>query len=56
MEICELDKTELYKIKDLWQELNAHHQKQSIYFKDHYATYTFEKRIKKLGKNYINMK
>lgn len=50
MEIHKIDQTELYKIKNLWQELNAHHQKQSVYFKDHYATYTFEKRIKKLEK------
>lgn len=51
MKIHEFDKTKLYKIKALWQELNAHHQKQSTYFKDHYANYTFEKRIEKFEIN-----
>lgn len=31
-------------IKDLWQKLNEIHLNDSKYFKDHFATFTFEKR------------
>ncbi len=35
---------ELHRIKPLWEKLNSIHLKDSIYFKDHYTSFTFEKR------------
>jgi len=40
-----LPRTELWRIKPLWQKLNEIHLRDSIYFKGHYSTFTFEKRI-----------
>lgn len=34
----------LGEIKLLWEDLNDNHLKDSIYFKEHYTTYSFEKR------------
>jgi ribosomal protein S18 acetylase RimI-like enzyme len=45
MNIFTLNKDELYRIKDLWQELNQHHHNVSTYFKKHFAGFTFEQRI-----------
>lgn len=36
---------ELLRIKPLWEKLNEIHLQDSIYFKDHYSSFTFEKRI-----------
>ena len=41
---------DLYLIKELWEELNQLHMKDSKFFKEHYATYTFEKRCAKFRK------
>lgn len=38
---------ELDLIKSLWEKLNQLHMQDSIYFKEHYKTNTFEKRCKK---------
>lgn len=35
---------ELHRIKPLWEKLNRVHLHDSVYFKDHYASFTFEKR------------
>ncbi|AKL95822.1 hypothetical protein CACET_c23760 [Clostridium aceticum] len=32
---------ELYLIKELWEKLNRLHMKDSKFFKEHYATFTF---------------
>ena len=40
-----LPRTELFRIKPLWEKLNAIHLQDSVYFKDHYSNFTFEKRI-----------
>ena len=40
-----LPRTELARIKPLWQKLNEIHLHDSIHFKDHYSSFTFEKRI-----------
>ncbi len=39
-----LPKRQLDEIKLLWSELNRVHFHDSVYFKDHYATFTFEER------------
>lgn len=38
-------KQQLNEIKLLWSELNQVHLHDSVYFKDYYTTFTFEKRI-----------
>jgi ribosomal protein S18 acetylase RimI-like enzyme len=50
MKIIELDRNNINDIKFLWAELNLHHYKSSAYFKDHFKTFTFEKRIQDLIK------
>jgi diamine N-acetyltransferase len=42
-----ISKEELMIIKPLWEKLNDAHYRDSVYFKDHYASFTFEKRIAK---------
>ena len=42
--IQELPKKEIATIKHLWEKLNQMHYQDSIYFKDHFQTFTFEKR------------
>jgi len=42
--IQELPKKEIAAIKHLWEKLNQMHYHDSIYFKDHFQTFTFEKR------------
>jgi ribosomal protein S18 acetylase RimI-like enzyme len=44
--ITDITKSELMQIKSLWEKLNKIHLDESIYFKDHYQTFTFENRIK----------
>jgi len=39
-----LDTTELPVIKDLWKELNLIHLTDSVYFKEHYASFSFTER------------
>jgi len=41
----------LPRVKALWEKLNRHHQLNNTYFKQHYSTYTFEGRQKKLLKD-----
>lgn len=36
---------EIDSIKPLWEKLNALHCQDSVFFKDHYAVFTFDKRV-----------
>jgi diamine N-acetyltransferase len=40
----------LYEIKSLWEALNQVHWDDSVFFRDHYATFTFEERASKWKK------
>ena len=50
MNICivEKDITEIELIKPLWEQLNSIHLDKSIYFKNKYEKFTFEKRMKSI--------
>lgn len=47
VEIKEITKEQLPEIKELWEELNKIHMKDSSFFKEHYRKFTFEERIQK---------
>jgi len=38
---------EIARVKHLWEKLNALHQADSVYFKEHFLSFTFEKRAEK---------
>lgn len=42
---------EIACIKSLWEKLNAHHLTRSNYFKGHFSTFTFERRLRNLQKH-----
>lgn len=42
-----IGKNQLYQIKKLWEKLNEIHLNDSHYFKDHFESFTFEKRCEK---------
>ncbi|HNY31512.1 MAG TPA: GNAT family N-acetyltransferase [Fibrobacteria bacterium] len=44
--ISEIPKSEMVRIRSLWEELNRIHLQDSIYFKDHYRTFAFEDRVR----------
>lgn len=48
MEIIKLRRDHLQEIEPLWCELNAHHLKKSNNFHEHFASFTFAERLKKL--------
>lgn len=48
MKIEEIPKHRINEIKPLWRELNSHHHEKSKNFKDHFSSFTFEERSKKL--------
>ncbi len=48
MEIIELPKDRIEEIEPLWCELNSHHHEKSKNFKDHFSSFTFVERCKKL--------
>ncbi len=50
MDIISLDKNRINEVKPLWEELNAIHLKRSLNFKDHFRSFTFEKRAQALLK------
>ncbi len=52
--IRKIKKEELSIIKPLWSKLNDIHHDDSIYFKDHFASFTFEKRISKFAEHNEN--
>jgi len=43
--LIDIPKSRLPDIKHLWEKLNQIHLLDSVYFKDHYQTFTFEMRI-----------
>ena len=48
--ILQVKKLQLPVIKLLWEKLNALHLEDSVYFKEHYSTFTFEKRTLRWSK------
>jgi diamine N-acetyltransferase len=42
--IKEIPKSDLFRIKSLWEGLNEVHFNDSVYFTEHYKNFTFEKR------------
>lgn len=48
MEIVEIPKDNIDLIEPLWRELNLHHRERSKNFKDHFSSFTFAERSKKL--------
>jgi ribosomal protein S18 acetylase RimI-like enzyme len=44
MNIREIPKSNIQLIKPLWEKLNTMHFNDSVYFKDHFEQFTFEKR------------
>lgn len=47
LHIREIDLSQLYLIKELWEKLNQLHKEDSRFFKERYAAFTFEKRCEK---------
>ncbi len=47
LQINVLDKSQLSQIKPLWENLNLIHLQDSVFFKEHYKSFSFEKRAKK---------
>ena len=45
MEIIQLNENEIADIRPLWEALNRLHEEKSTYFKDHFATFTFDRRL-----------
>jgi ribosomal protein S18 acetylase RimI-like enzyme len=50
MKYSALGRNDIDAIQPLWEKLNAEHLSKSTYFKNHYANFTFEKRMKGLYK------
>ena len=48
MEIIEIPKDRISEIESLWRELNAHHLEHSKNFKNHFSSFTFAERCRKL--------
>ena len=56
MDIIEIDRNRLQDIRDLWKELNSLHRQLSSNFKQHFDSFTFEKRVEKLiCKEYLSI-
>ena len=54
MEIIKIKKSEIYKIKPLWEGLNRQHLENSSNFKHHFELFTFEQRVELLsGKDQV---
>jgi ribosomal protein S18 acetylase RimI-like enzyme len=48
MEIVKLTKKDISQIRPMWEELNNIHGKLSTNFKEHFESFTFEKRLKQI--------
>ena len=48
MEIVEIPKHRISEIEPLWCELNAHHQRNSANFEDHFFSFSFSERSESL--------
>jgi GNAT superfamily N-acetyltransferase len=51
IELSDIPKSKISCIRNLWEKLNKMHYEDSIYFEDHFAGSTFEKRIQSISKN-----
>lgn len=49
MEIIQIDRKDLGRIKPLWEKLNCLHRDRSEYFSDYFERFTFEKRIEEFA-------
>jgi len=45
VEIVDIPKGKIGCIRNLWEKLNQLHYEDSVYFEDHYASFTFEERM-----------
>jgi diamine N-acetyltransferase len=45
IEISDISIDKINCIRNLWEKLNKIHYEESVYFEDHYESFTFEKRI-----------
>ncbi len=50
MKIKKMSAEHIHDIKPLWENLNAYHLSKSTHFKNHFAKFTFEKRMEGLKK------
>lgn len=50
-----IDKSQIVLIKPLWEKLNSIHLQDSHFFKEHFQTFTFEKRSEKFRELRNNM-
>ncbi len=48
IELVDIQKKDIFLIKPLWEKLNKMHYDDSVYFKEHYSSFTFEERIESL--------
>jgi ribosomal protein S18 acetylase RimI-like enzyme len=48
VDVKRLDRSQIQQIRELWQGLNAHHHSVSTNFKEHFASFAFERRIGQL--------
>jgi ribosomal protein S18 acetylase RimI-like enzyme len=44
-EVVDIPKAKIACIRNLWEKLNEMHYEDSVFFEDHFASFTFEKRI-----------
>jgi len=49
LEQKDIPKARISCIRNLWEKLNRMHYEDSVYFEDHYESFTFEKRIASLA-------
>ena len=50
MEVTDIKKEKINCIRNLWEKLNKMNYEDSVYFEEHYETFTFEKRIESILK------
>jgi diamine N-acetyltransferase len=50
IEIKDIPKEKINRIRNLWEKLNKMHYEDSIYFEDHYELFSFSERIEPLMK------
>ena len=50
VEVTDIKKEKINCIRNLWEKLNKMHYEDSVYFEDHYESFTFEKRIESIQK------
>jgi len=50
IEKLDVPKAKIACIRNLWEKLNRMHYEDSVYFEDHFESFTFEKRIESLMK------